>query len=677
VPHPTDVALWAARCLGALLILAAVAPAVARRPWGSRFIYGATAVVCLAFAALAPVTLMALPVQQLMIQLPVGLPLGRTLLGWDSLSAALAGLLNIVIAIVSIYAIGYGSHEQQPQRVLPFYPAFVAGMNLVLLSNDAFSFLFGWEFMSLASWALVISQDRDEANRRAGFVYLTMALGGTLTLLLVFGLLAGPAGGYEFTQIRESGLTGAAAVALLILALVGTGSKAGLFPLHAWLPLAHPAAPSHVSALMSGVMTKVAIYGFIRFAFDLTPPGQAGTVLGALLIVLGTVTAVYAVLAAGFETDIKRSLAYSTIENIGFIFAALGLTLAFQATALHAAAALALTTALLHSVNHAFMKSLLFMGAGAVVAATGERHMDCFGGLARRMPRTMVVMLIGSMAIAALPPLNGFVSEWLLFQTVLASPQVPGWMLKLFIPAAGAALALAAALAAATFIRLFGMTFLGRARSESAAEAHDPDRASIAAMTITAAVCVVLGALPLLAIEPLQEVVTSLIGHRLPVEEGLPWRSLVPLPESASSYNGLIVLIFLTASAVLAALALRFVASGAMRRSAPWDCGHPDLRPVTQYSAVSFSEPIKRVFGPALFDARTRVTMPKPGDTVTARAEVTLRDLPWEWGYARVGRWVLWAAQRLNTLQFLTIRRYLAMVFAALVILLLVIAVWR
>jgi formate hydrogenlyase subunit 3/multisubunit Na+/H+ antiporter MnhD subunit len=563
--------------------------------------------------------------------------------------------------------------------VLPFYPAFIAGMNLVLLSNDAFSFLFGWEFMSLTSWAMVVSHDRSESNRHAGFVYLTMALGGTLMLLLVFGLLAGSAGGFEFDEIRGTQLSGIAAAWLLVLALAGTGSKAGLLPLHAWLPLAHPAAPSHVSALMSGVMTKVAIYGFVRFAFDLTSPAQSGAALGALLIVLGTATTVYAVLAAAFETDIKRSLAYSTIENIGVIFAALGLALAFQSAGMFAAAALALTTALLHAVNHAFMKSLLFMGAGAVVNATGARHLDQFGGLARRMPRTMIAMLIGSMAIAALPPLNGFVSEWLLFQSVLASPKLPGWMLKLLIPAAGAALALAAALAAATFIRLFGIAFLGRARSDAAAKATETDRFSVAAMMMMGIFCVALGALPLLAIEPLQRVVTDLVGARMPISVAgaLPWRSLIPLPDSVSSYNGLIMLLFLIASGAVAAFALRFISSGASRRAPTWDCGFPDPHPSTQYSAESFSEPLKRVFGATLFQAQTRISMPKPGETRTARIEVSRRDLPWEWGYAPLARSVLWMADRLNALQFLTIRRYLTMVFVSLVILLVVIVAWR
>jgi formate hydrogenlyase subunit 3/multisubunit Na+/H+ antiporter MnhD subunit len=664
----------AAAGVGALLLLALFATTIARHRIASRVVYAACVLIC---ALLATVALASWAVVPALLELPVGLPLGRTLLGWDSLSAAFAVLVNAVTAVVSWYAMGYGSHEPEPRRVLPFYPAFIAGMNLVLLANDAFSFLVGWEFMSLASWALVVSQHQVAGNRRAGLVYLTMAFGGTLSLLMFFGILAGPAGGYGFDAIRAAGLPVTTGAAALLLALAGAGSKAGLSPLHVWLPLAHPAAPSHVSALMSGVMTKVAVYAFVRFAFDLVAPGETGAWLGGLLVTLGALTAVYGVVAALLEVDIKRVLAYSTIENIGLIFGALGLALAFQAKGLAAASALALTTALLHSLNHALMKSALFMGAGALVTAIGERNLDAYGGLARRMPRTTAAMLVAALAIAALPPLNGFVSEWLLFQAVLASPTLPGWFLKLVVPAAGAAFALAAAVAAAVFIRLVGITFLGRPRSDAALEAQETDAYSATAMLLCASACVLLGALPALAIEPLQAVAQDVLGTRMPDAWSGPWRSLVPMPTSASSYNGLVILVFLVSSAALTALTLRLLASGAARRGPAWDCGFPDPRPATQYTAESFAEPLKRVFGSTLFHARARVHMPAPGDTRAAVAEVEWRDLPWEYGYRPLADAVLWIAGRMNVLQFLTIRRYLLLVFTALVALLIVVAAWH
>src|SRR5450631_1714386 len=268
---PSFLSQLAVTGVGLLLALAALGILAARRTLGSRLIYAACMLICSGLAVLALAALLAPHSRSEAIELTVGLPLGRTLLGFDPLSAAFAVIINLASAIVSGYAIGYGVHAREPQRVVPFYPAFIAGMNLVLLAQDAFSFLVGWEFMSLASWALVISEDDSAENRRAALVYLIMATGGALALLLAFGLLAGPEGGYAFDQIRRVASPGVGSI-VLILALVGAGSKAGLVPLHAWLPLAHPAAPSHVSALMSGVMTKVAVYGFVRLVFDLTGP---------------------------------------------------------------------------------------------------------------------------------------------------------------------------------------------------------------------------------------------------------------------------------------------------------------------------------------------------------------------------------------------------------------------
>jgi formate hydrogenlyase subunit 3/multisubunit Na+/H+ antiporter MnhD subunit len=282
-------------------------------------------------------------------------------------------------------------------------------------------------------------------------------------LLLAFGLLAGPAGGYEFAAIRTAPHTDQAAALVLILMLLGAGSKAGLVPLHVWLPLAHPAAPSHVSALMSGVMTKVAIYGFVRIIFDLM--GSPAWWWSIVVLAVGGISAVLGVLSALMQRDLKRLLAYSTIENVGIIFIGLGLALAFKTNGMTAAAALAFTAALLHVINHSLFKSLLFFSAGAVLTATGERDIERLGGLIQRMPQVAFLALGGCIAISALPPLNGFVSEWLIFQAILLSPDLPQWGLKLMVPAVGAMLALSAALSAACFVRAYGITFLGRARS--------------------------------------------------------------------------------------------------------------------------------------------------------------------------------------------------------------------
>ena len=348
----------------ALLALVPVAIIVARAEHGRFIVYGASLTASLALLLIAVASLFAPPSTT---QLPLGLPWLGAHFRLDALAAFFLAVVNLGGAAASLYAIGYGAHETAPQRVLPFYPAFLAGMSLVVLADDAFSFLVAWEFMSLSSWALVMAHHRVDDNARAGYIYLIMASAGTAALILTFGLLAGPDGGYSFAQMR--GTHSEYADAVLLLALLGAGSKAGLVPLHVWLPLAHPAAPSHVSALMSGVMTKVAVYGFVRIAFDLA--GEPAWWWSMVVLALAGITAVMGVLYALMQHDLKRLLAYHTVENIGIIFIGLGLALAFEAHGMGVAAALALTAGLLHVFNHSVFKSLLFFGSGAVLTATG------------------------------------------------------------------------------------------------------------------------------------------------------------------------------------------------------------------------------------------------------------------------------------------------------------------
>jgi hydrogenase-4 component B len=660
-------------CIAGLLAVAVLAVMVGRFSSATPIVYGLSLVASLLLLAFGAVHLLG-GIAPVSLTLPLGLPWLGAHFRMDALSAYFLAIVDLGSFAASLFALGYGRHEEAPLRVLPFYPAFLAGMNLVVLADDAFTFLVSWEFMSLTSWALVMAHHRVPDNVRAGYVYLIMASFGTLALLLTFGLLAGSDGGYAFAQIRDASPSAATAALVLMLVLVGAGSKAGLVPLHVWLPLAHPAAPSHVSALMSGVMTKVAVYGFVRITFDLLGPPAWWWSL--VVLALGGVTAVMGVLYALMQHDLKRLLAYHTVENIGIIFIGLGLALAFKAHGMAFAAALALTAGLLHVFNHSVFKSLLFFGAGAVLTATGERDMEHLGGLIHRMPQTAFVFLVGCAAISALPPLNGFVSEWLTFQAILLSPQLPSWGLKLLIPAVGALLALSAALAAACFVKAFGVTFLGRPRTPAAEHAQETDRLSLAAMFFLAALCLVAGVLPGLFIDALAPVMESLVGARMPVQTGVEWLSIVPIAESRSSYNGLLVFLFMVVSGTLAAFAIHRLASDKLRRAPAWDCGYPDASPVTQYSASSFAQPIRRVFGSVVFRAREHGEMPPPGDMRPARLTVELRDLIWDALYAPIADAVGFAADRLNRLQFLTIRQFLSLVFAALVILLLVLAIW-
>jgi formate hydrogenlyase subunit 3/multisubunit Na+/H+ antiporter MnhD subunit len=547
-------------------------------------------------------------------------------------------------------------------------------MNLVLLADDAFTFLLSWESMSLASWALVMAHHREAGNARAGYIYIVMASFGTLALLLAFGLLAGANGHYAFGEIRAAGIAPDLATLVLILLLIGAGSKAGLVPLHVWLPLAHPAAPSHVSALMSGVMTKVAVYGFIRVVFDLIATPQWWW--SALVLGLGGATAVMGILYAMLETDLKRLLAYSTVENIGVIFVGLGLALAFKSSGMPAAAALALTAALFHVFNHSLFKSLLFYGAGAVLTATGARDMEELGGLIHRMPQTAFAFLAGCMAISALPPLNGFVSEWLTFQAILLSPDLSQWGLRIMVPAVGTLLALAAALAAACFVRAFGTTFLGRPRSPAAASAREVDRLSLATMLALAGLCLAAGVLPGPLIDGLAPVVEAMVGTHMPVQTSLQWWSIMPVAESRSSYNGFLVFAFIALATLTAIEVIHRFASRSLRRGPAWGCGYPDPGLATQYSAGSFAQPIRRVFASTVFLAREHVDMPPPGDARAARLTVDMSDLLWDWIYAPIAVGVADIGDKLNRFQFLTIRKYLSLVFVALVVLLLGLSLW-
>jgi NADH:ubiquinone oxidoreductase subunit 5 (subunit L)/multisubunit Na+/H+ antiporter MnhA subunit len=365
------------------------------------------------------------------------------------------------------------------------------------------------------------------------------------------------------------------------------------------------------------------------------------------------------------------------VENIGIIFIGLGLALAFRATGFASGAALALTAALFHALNHTLFKSLLFFGAGAVQNATGARDIETLGGLIHRMPRTSFAFLAGCMAISALPPLNGFASEWLTFQAVLLHPELPQWGLKLMIPVDGAALALAAALAAACFVRVFGVVFLGRPRSDAAARARETDIWSITAMLGFSALCLLAGIVPGAVIDAIAPVARALTGARMPMQLADAWLTIAPIEAGRSSYNGLLVFAFIAASVTVTVVAIHRFGSRAVRRAPAWDCGFPDPSPASQYTAGSFAQPLRRVFGSVVFRASDSVDMPAPGELRPASIVRRLNDPIWDGLYAPLGRGVVWVADRANVLQFLTIRRYLGLVFAALVVLLLALTLWQ
>jgi formate hydrogenlyase subunit 3/multisubunit Na+/H+ antiporter MnhD subunit len=442
---------------------------------------------------------------------------------------------------------------------------------------------------------------------------------------------------------------------------VGFGAKAGLVPLHVWLPEAHPAAPSPVSALMSGVMLKTAVYGFLRVTYDLLP--DLLWWWGVTVLSVGLVTALLGVAFAAVQSDMKRLLAWSSVENIGIIFAGIGLSLLFAAYGMPAVAALALTAALYHVASHALFKSLLFVATGSVLHATSERSLGRLGGLLRVMPWVGWATLLGVLASAGLPPFGGFVSEWLLLQSFLFTPQLPNSFLNMLIPAVAALIALVAALAGYVMVKFYGVVFLGQHREEKLARAHDAGLWERLGMAWLAAGCVLLGVLPAQGLHVLAPVVERLTGASL---AGGGWL-LVPVAVERASYGPLLFLAGVGASVVLAFLLVRRLYHGRVRRAPPWDCGFPWLTHRMQDTAEGFGQPVRQIFEPLY---RLRRILPTAFDA-HPRYAVEVGDHVWHWLYLPAARAVEGAARLIGRLQQGRISIYLLYSFAALIAVLL------
>src|SRR5581483_6712742 len=499
-----DAALAAAAAWIAIGLAGTLAPRSLRL--SSRVLFPAGALVGLLLAAVALGALFAAPSVRI---LPLGLPDLPFHARLDALSAFFLLLLGSVSAGVSVFASGYlrAGETSPPGLQCLGYHLFLASMALVLLADDAYFFMVAWETMALSSFFLVTSEHRDPAIRRAGFLYLLIAHLGAISILLCFGALQGGSGDYTFETMRLMTQPPAWASAAFLLALVGFGAKAGIVPLHVWLPEAHPAAPSPVSALMSAVMLKTAVYGLLRVTLDLI--GFSLWSWGVVVLAVGLVSALFGIVFAAVQSDMKRLLAYSSIENIGLVMAGFGLTLLFRSFGMGTLAALALTATLYHCLNHGFYKSLLFLATGSVLHATRERSLGRLGGLIHRMPWVAWCALVGTIAIAGLPPLNGFVSEWLLLQAFLFTPGLPQAYLNMLVPVAAAVVALAAALSGYVMVKFFGVVFLGRAREPKLASAHDAGPWERTGLAWLAAGCIALGLMPATVIGMLDPVTRS------------------------------------------------------------------------------------------------------------------------------------------------------------------------
>ncbi len=526
------------------------------------------------------------------LSLAWSVPGGSFALRLDPLSAVFLLPLFLVVATGSVYGLRYWPQQENPRngrKLRLFYGLISGAMMLLLTAGNGLLFLMGWEVMALAGYFLITTEDHKEEVRRAGFIYLIATHTGTLALFAMFALIGEVSGSLAFSAAGS--LPATLSGAIFLLGLFGFGMKAGLMPLHIWLPGAHAAAPSHASALLSGVMIKTGIYGLVRLTslFAEIPPWWGWTILSA-----GIISGIMGVALALAQHDIKRLLAYHSVENIGIIALGLGLALLGRAYHLPELVALGLAGCLLHVANHGLFKSLLFLGAGSVIHAVGTREIDHYGGLLKHQPWTGALFLGGAVAISGLPPFNGFVSEWLIyigaFQTLKEG--VPALRLAVIVVPA---LALIGGLALACFVKVFGVTFLGEPRSEAAAHAHEAPKSMVAPMVLLLAACAWIGLLPTTLLPLLRGAVA--VWSASATTAGAD-TAMAPL--SWVSLSGWLLLTLLT----LVTLWLRSRSRMTPREIGTWGCGFQFPSPRIQYTASSFADTLVRLFDFGLWSER-------------------------------------------------------------------------
>jgi hydrogenase-4 component B len=639
------------------------------RPLSVRFAGRAlflTGALCGAGLALVSIWALNAPVEHAV--LPIGLPDLPFHLRLDALSAVFLFLLGATSVGISVFGAGYfrAGEGTAPGLLCLQYHVFLSSMGFVLIADDAYAFMFAWEVMALASYFLVTAQHRIAEIRRAGFLYLLIAHLGALGILLCFGVLQGPHWEMTFDAMRAAHLGPEWATFAFLLAFLGFGAKAGLVPLHVWLPEAHPAAPSPVSALMSGVMLKIAVYGILRVCFDLI--GEPLWWWGLVALGVGLFSALYGVVFAAAQTDMKRLLAYSSIENIGIACTGVGLALVFAGLRMNSLAALAVIATLYHCLNHALMKSLLFLGTGAVLHATGQRNLGKLGGLMRYMPWTAWLTLIGALAISSLPPLNGFVSEWLLLQAFLFTDQIPRAFINMLLPLGAAVVALSAALAAYVMVKFYGVVFLGVPRESTLERARDCGRLERLGLAWLAAGCVLLGMLPVQVIARLNAASTLLVGTGVG-QHGQPWWLLAPLTQGRASYGPVAFFIGVLSIVLVSVLGVRLFYHRRVRFSVPWDCGFGQLDPRMQDTAEGFGQPVRHVFQPFF---RIQRELPAAFD-LAPKYRVIVTDRIWYALYEPLADLVRRAADSVAWLQQGRVTTYLLYSFITLLVLLAVV----
>jgi len=608
------------------------------------------------------------------------LPLLTFAVRLDALSSFFLLMISLVGLAASIYAVGYVTEWYGRISIGllgSLYNAFLLSMTLVVLADNGFFFLIAWELMSLFSYFLVVTEHEKSDVRYAGLFYLIMTHIGTAFIILTFLLLFQGSGSFSFDAFRDPGhpLPDNMRTMAFVLALIGFGTKAGIVPLHVWLPYAHPAAPSHISALMSGVMIKTATYALLRVYFDFFG-GHFPWWWGFVVLLIGAVSALLGVMYALMEHDLKSLLAYHSVENIGIILLGIGAGMIFHSYDLDELAALGLIAGLYHTINHAVFKALLFFGAGSLLYATHTRNMEEYGGLLRRMPWTGGCFLIGAVSIAALPPTNGFVSEWLVFQSLFLSYQMPSLLMKFMLPLAAAMLALTGVLALTCFAKAFGISFLALPRSSHARHAEEVPWPMRVGMGVLSAVCIALGLAPMLVIPFLDHVSTSLIGRSIADKMlALDGWALAPVNVEFSSLSSPVLGFLLVATAALGlALVVCYGGTSPRRYSKTWACGL-NLTSRMEYSATGFVQPIKRVFS-TIYQPTVKLETEFLEESryfaKRRRFEFHIEPLFQTYFYDPLIAFVSGLADRMRIVQAGSLHLYLAYIFVTLVVLLMV-----
>ncbi len=586
----------------------------------------------------------------------------------DALSGFFVITISLVTFAISVYSIGFTRDTARAGFLGFFYNILILSLYAVVLSANLFTFLVAWETMAIASY-LLVTIERTEKASRAGLFYAVMTHIGTAFIIVLFFLLYRSTGSMDFEGMKAgiAGMPAAIKSIIFVFALIGFGTKAGIIPLHTWIPRAYPVAPPQVAALMSGLMVKMGIYGIIRICMDVM--GQGPEWWGIAVIAVGAVSALLGILYAIIENELKLFLAFHSVENIGIILLGVGASMMFKSSGLYVLSGVALSAALFHLLNHALFKGALFLGSGSIIRGVGTGNMERMGGLLKRLPYTGLFFLAGALSICALPPFNGFVSEWLTYQSLLLGYQSPSITAKIVSPLGGAALALTGAIAAAGFVKAFGISFLGMPRTAEARGAREGSPSMLIGMGLLAVPCLLFGLFPGAALSWLLPAVSALTGASPALES----HGVLVIGQTSAALSPAALLITMIFMAVAVLLAIRIM--GGKRKTVyadSWDCGIRGLTPRMQYTATAFTKPLriiyKRIYLPSR-DLRVRYVL-KPFFVKSIQYGGEITPFFERYLYEPVTRFINVVARKVRLLQSGSLQLYLGYILITLIVLL-------